>query len=308
MEDQVDLSCFVPEISVSFQWSYFYYINCVSPVTMLLSIWCFVSNAAVIIALFKNGIKSIRPGLLMLYSLTITDFLWGAIVAPVDSGFRLKHLLNIQVCEVYSEMSKVPLLGISSMLFAGTFLNLAIISVDRYLAVKTFVQYKLWVTRHRALVVCTVAWVVSITFGTLRQVSGLQSHFLNYLASGFAIIASAVIIVFQTMTLRLLRRHDKIVAAMKIEGNQANPANTANSAIERQLAKTTTYVVGMLALCFLPGAIVVVISAITKKPYIHFIYPVVSFAVTLCSCINPVLYYRGNEKVKRGILKLVKCQ
>ena len=308
MADQVDLSCFVPEISVSFQRSYFYYINCLSPVTMLLSVWCFVSNAAVIIALFKSGIKSIRPGLLMLCSLTLTDFLWGATFAPMVSGFRLKHLLSSQVCEVYSEMSKVPLLGLRAMLFAGTLLNLAIISVDRYLAVKTFVQYKLWVTRHRALVVCIVVWVVSITLGTLRQVSGLQSHFLNYLVSGVVIIVAAVIIVFQTMTLRLFRRHDKIVAAMKTEGNQASPADTANSAIERQLAKTTACVVGMLALCAIPGAIFLVISAITKKPYTQLGSPVVSLAATLCSCINPVLYYRGNEKVKREILKLVKCQ
>ena len=75
MEDQVDLSCFVQGISMSFQDSYFYYTNYISPLTMLLSVWCVLSNSAVIITLLRSGIKIIRPGLLMLCSLSFTDLL-----------------------------------------------------------------------------------------------------------------------------------------------------------------------------------------------------------------------------------------
>ena len=35
-----------------------------------------------------------------------------------------------------------------------------------------------------------------------------------------------------------------------------------------------------------------------------FFYPI----ATLCSGINPVLYYRGNTEIKNRITKLVKCQ
>ena len=265
MEDQVDQSCFVPDISVSFQKSYRYYVNWVSPFTMLMSAWCFFSNAAVIIGLLKSGIKSIHPGLLMLCSLTLTDIFWGATIAPIISGLRLIHLLNIQVCEVYSDMNKVPLVELTTVFYVSTLLNLAVISIDRYLAVKTFVQYKFWVTRGRALVVCIAIWVISITLATLRPVFGAQSQPLNFLAVGIIVIATAVIIVFQTITLRLLRRHNNNVAEIAMEGNQANPISTANATIERKLAKTTTFVVGMLALCFIPAAIVVLITAITKK-------------------------------------------
>ena len=134
MKDQVDQSCFIPGFSVSFQKSFFYIINWFSPFTMLLSVWCVVSNAAVIIALYRSGNKFIRPGLSMLCSLSITDRLWGATVAPVESGLRLKHLLNSQVCEMYSEFSKIPFISPPVVLYICTIFNLTIVSIDRFLA------------------------------------------------------------------------------------------------------------------------------------------------------------------------------
>ena len=62
----------------------------------------------------------------MLCSLSFTDLLWGATVASVDSSFRIKHLMNSQVCEVYSEMMAIPLFAPTAMSLAGTFSHLFI--------------------------------------------------------------------------------------------------------------------------------------------------------------------------------------
>ena len=308
MGDQVDdQSCFVPGISVSFQKGYFYYTNWIAPVTMLLSVWCVVSNASVIIALFRSGIRSVRPGLLMVCSLTITDLIWGAIVAPVNAGFRLKHFMNSQVCEVYSELAEMPKDVPVTVYVLGTFGNLTVISVDRYLAVHQVAQYRFLVTRRRALSACFLVWIMSVTVGTLRQVGSVPKYPLVFFGAGFIILTTAVIITAQIMTIRCLHLHNSTVAEMLAEGNQANPVNTPNAAIERALTKTTTYVVGALALIFIPAFCVMVASFITKKPLIKFVNPILHPLVTLCSGINPVLYYRGNKKVKEGISKLVKC-
>ena len=307
MQDQDDLSCFVPGIPISFQKSYFYYTNYISPFTMLLSVWCVLSNAAVIIAILRSGIRSIRPGLLMLCSLSFTDLLWGA-TTLMDSSIRIKHLTNSQVCEAFSEIGGLPIATFVTMTFVGTELNLATISIDRYLAVKTFVRYRSLVTRRRALVACSVVWVISSTLATIRQVGAIQLYLLSFLASGLVVLSAAVIIIFQILTFRLLRHHNNNVAEVMAEGNQANLGDSANARVERQLAKTATYVVGMLALVVVPISCVIMITVITKKAYIRLMFSVVFFLLTLCSCINPVLYYRGNEKVKQGISKLLKCQ
>ena len=124
-----------------------YYVNWVSPITMLLSIWCcFVSNAAVIVALLRSEIKSIRPGLLMLCSLSFTDLFRSVIAALTVLFIRLRHLLNSQVCQVYSEIETMPWASCTLITYIGTILNLTIISIDRYLAVRSVCQYRLWVT------------------------------------------------------------------------------------------------------------------------------------------------------------------
>ena len=77
----------IPGISVSFQRSFLYYANWFSLLTLLLSIWCFVSNAIVIIGLLRSGIRSLRPGLLIVCTLAFSDLMWGATVAPIYTGF-----------------------------------------------------------------------------------------------------------------------------------------------------------------------------------------------------------------------------
>ena len=112
----------------------------------------------------------------------------------------------------------------------------------------------------------------------------------------------------QILTIGELRRHNNNVAEMMEEGDQGNPVPSAIAAHERQLTKTLAYVVGLLILVFIPTAAALAASIITNKPLTHLMDPIVFPLVTLCSGINPILYYRGNEKVKQGILKLVKCQ
>ena len=212
MEDQADQSCFIPGIDLSFQKSYFYYTNLISPLTMLLSVWCCVSNAAVIVALLRNGVKSIHPGLLMLCSLTLTDFLWGAIVGPMNSSFRIKHLLNSQVCEVYSELEETPIILLLLMSFVCTMLNLAVISIDRYFAVTKFVQYKFLVTRPRTVVTLSVVWLTSIAIGPFH------SH-VRFMILGCGVLAGFIVIFVQVMTLFHLHHHNNNVADMMQEGS-----------------------------------------------------------------------------------------
>lgn len=150
---------------------------------------------------------------------------------------------------------------------------------------------------------------MSITSGFVREVAGQQSTLKNVLLPAISIPSVAIIVILQIMTIRLLRRHNRAVADMMEEGNAANPtANTANAAIERRLSEITTNVVGVLALIFVPVAFINILTVVTKTKYIELLGPVLSPLTIWWSSINPVLYYRGNEKVKQGIVRLVKCQ
>ena len=170
-ENPANQSCFIPGISETFQIRFFYYANWFSPLTMLLSTWCFVSNAIVIIGLLRSGIRSLRPGLLMVCSLAFSDLLWGTTVAPINAGFRVKNLMNSNVCEVSwqtFEMVETNLAIPFTMCFVGTIGNLMVMSMDRYLAVRSWLRYTVLVTRRRAVVSCSLVWVTSVTIGCLN--------------------------------------------------------------------------------------------------------------------------------------------
>lgn len=116
-------------------------------------------------------------------------------------------------------------------------------------------------------------------------------------------------IILQIKTVRLLRRHNKTVADIMDEGHQTrHAANTVNAATERRLSKITTYVMGGLALNFLPVVVLFLLMLVTKTKLFKLFGPLLTPLFMLWSSVNPVLYYRGNEKVKQGIFRLLKCQ
>ena len=305
-------SCFILGISVSFQRSFLYYANWFSPLTMLLSIWCFVSNAIIIIGLLTSGIRSLRPGLLMVCSLAFSDFLWGATVAPIYAGFRIKNLMNRNVCKVSWQMYEMveTNLGIPfTMCFLGTITNLAIMSIYRYLAVRTWHRYKVLVTRRRVVVVCSLLWVTSVTIGCLNQFKILSYAIFHLIMSSVVILSALVIIIFQMISLYSFRRHNNAVAQMMGDGgNQANTVSDQNAAAERELTKTTTYVVGILGLFFIPMACAIVTCIIVQNQVARFLHPFIIPLLTINSGINPFLFYRKNKRVRQALFNLIKCQ
>ena len=297
---------------MSFQIRFFYYANWFSPLTMLLSIWCCVSNVIVIIGLLRSGIRSLRPGLLMVCSLAFIDLLWGATVAPINAGFRIKNLMNSNVCEVSwqtFEMVETNLAIPFTMCFVGTIGNLMVMSIDRYLAVRSWLRYTVLVTRRRAVVSCSLVWVTSVTIGCLNQFKILSYTIFHLIMSSVVILSALVIIIFQIITLRSFRRHNNAVAQMmEGGGNQANSVSDQNAAAERELTKTTTYVVGILGLFFIPMACSIVTGIIVQKQVSRFLHPFIIPLFTINSGINPLLYYRGNKRVRQAVFNLIKCQ
>ena len=245
----------------------------------------------------------------MLCSLSFTDLFRSVIVALAFLFIRLRHLLNSQVCQVYSEIETMPWASCALITYIGTILNVTIISVDRYLAVRSVCQYRFWVTRRRALFACTVVWVVSIAVAIGKQVAGQDSYLKNILLPAISIPSGVTVIILQIKTVRLLRRHNKTVADIMDEGHQTqHAASTVNAATERRLSKITTYVVGGLALIFIPVIVIFLLMLVTKTKLFKLFGPLLTPLFMLWSSVNPVLYYRGNEKVKQGIFRLLKCQ
>lgn len=151
--------------------------------------------------------------------------------------------------------------------------------------------------------------MVSIAVAIGKQVAGQDSYLKNILLPAISIPSGVIVIILQIKTVRLLRRHNKTVADIMDEGHQTrHAANTVNAATERRLSKITTYVVGGLALIFIPVVVLFLLMLVTKTKLFKLFGPLLTPLFMLWSSVNPVLYYRRNEKVKQGIFRLLNCQ
>ena len=303
-------SCFLPQISRSVQKNFYSSANFVIlPITAVMGLWCFVSNTSIIIAVLRLGLQHIRPGLLILCSLTLTDVIWGSLIVLPYVGFRFKDLVTGNICSDSDEL-KGSIWSVSFFLgFIGAIGNLAVMSIDRYLAVSRAMQYRFLINSRRAFVACSLTWLTSFLYGVLRRSDVVPDNTFRTMTTSFVVIGAAVVIVIQAMTLRILRRHNSRVADMTAETQRVNPAlNAANAATERQLTVTVSYVVGILVLIFIPSACLISVLHLANLPILHIVDPLFFLGVTTCSSINPIIYHRKNAEIRNAISKLVKCR
>lgn len=306
-------SCFTPGISQTLQHDYFYYTNVVfTPVIALLGIWSVLSNGSVLIAILRGGIR-IRPGFLLLCSLTLTDLLWGGLVTPLYLRFRIKEIIESYVCSNRSDWDD-PLMTVSFFVcLFGTVGSLAVISLDRYLAVTKAMWYKVSVKLWHACLECVGVWLLSTFIVTAKITRIVPQNAIEAVEACFVIICACFIIIFQVLTLYALHKHNNTVAqdsgpAGPAQGN--NPVNgSVTASLERKLAVTTSWVVGELGLVLLPCAIVVIISKIFIKLPVSMLMEPLYFPISsLISSVNPILYHRRNPQIREGVSKLFKCQ
>ncbi|XP_078367456.1 cannabinoid receptor 2-like [Oculina patagonica] len=291
--EQAKRSCFSSGISHTPQLHFLYYSNFfLVPVTTLLGLWCFLSNGLVLIAILRGGLR-IRPGFLLLCSLTLTDVVWGGLVTPMFVRNRVNDLLSGKACTNPSDWKSSFMPVFFNLSLFSTLGNLGVISVDRYLAVAKPMWYKATVTMQHAIFACSGVWLASVLMVILRKMEVLPPIALEIFQTSLIIFFSCLVVGVQILTLVTLRKHNNAVAQVMEESARVNPA-TANNAIERQLAATTRHVVCLLVLLIIPLAFAMGLSMILGMKLSLFVRPMFYVFATLCSGINPVLYYRGN--------------
>ena len=297
--------CFFQGISQTLQLNYFYYSNfALTPITLLLALWCFLSNGFVLL-MFIKGKLQLRAGLCSLCSLTTTDVLWSGLVIPLYVSFRIKELLTGRACANKSDWDNPIMVTSFFLCVFSTVGTLGVMSVDRYLAVSKPMWYKVVIKNRHIITACCGVWLITLAMVILKQIALFPRKVVELFEACYMVICSSLIIVLQLFTLLVLRKHNNGVANLA-EGSAQR--NNRGNALERKLAILTRHVVGLLGITVIPVCILVVVSNILRTNLGPFAEPLYFTLATLCSGINPVLYYRGNSQIRQGITSLVKCQ
>lgn len=217
--------------------------------------------------------------------LALTDVLVGILAQPVFSAVTILTIQG-ETSKKYCTLQRFSKIVVRS-LCGASFSQLALISVERYLAIKHSFTYTSHVTKARILGLSALTWIRIVFQACLPFLITADKILLTISYFHFPFLL-ATIVFCQVAVYRESRRHAKHIAAQ-----QVSVEIRQKFLKERKALKLTTTVIFILLLCYLPSIIVRIFletSTITRVKTAHVAFFTTSFVAIINSLINPVIY------------------
>lgn len=264
----------------------------VHPLGMLIAVMSFVCNSLVIIIMARK--KSLQqPSMLMLCSLAVTDLLY----SPYCLSRDITTLTHEHMCP--DETSGAAHL-MSVLCLLATLTNVALISKDRYLAVRKPWWYRHHVTKSRAIKMICVAWFISILIMLLSFIQSKGQ--LMFIPSSSYVSLFIYFLCFFVIGFSYL--------GIFLKKNRPGNLEQLNaiSQREKRLANTVALILLILLLTFLPGVIFPLALHLAglqrgSKAY----RPFYTFLLLLNGFLNPLVNFGRSKEMRRGLRELFKC-
>lgn len=244
-----------------------------------------VLNALVMVAVkWKSRLRCHKSNIL-LATLASTDFMVGLLLQPVFVAELITLLLNKAfggVC-LLSHMSRV---GISCSSFTS-FLHLALLSGERFLALKRPFTHMYLVTTSRLLCASALAWLLPIILH-IRLPFGKTIILPTNL---FLMVVTMIFIIFCHVTVfRETRQHEQRLAAQQVTQEAREKFEK-----EKKAVKITFSILTVFVLCCLPFVAFRVVLQLTygnerRTGTVKVVGQLSRSALLLNSLLNPIIY------------------
>ena len=280
----------------------------------LVSIITTLSNVAVIIIFAKKSSLQ-SPSYLLLLALAISDLGVGLIVQPLYVAFIDQECRGNDE-NIYCQLSTACNFA-SSFFAAMSFFNMTAISVDRHLAVKLRLQYRMTVTRKRVTMVIFLLMLVSVLYALVDVLYTAAC----YIANAVIIPICLIITTFNYIYVgRMLRRQQNMIRSQSKErgasrrGSMTNQEGVSNPEPSghdgRRLKKnlvTMLYIYGTFLICYTPFVCFsIAIKFLGHEVAVHAAGHLTSSIVLINSCLNPAIYFWRMPEMRQA-LKLTLC-
>ena len=285
-------ACLLPNLPESLQQQMRNFTNYfVRPLGMLIATMSFVCNFLVVITVTRK--KSLQqPSMLMLCSLAITDLLY----SPYALFRDIRALTHEHRCP-NEVLAGVHLM--SALCLLATLTNVAVISRDRYLAVRKPWWYRHHVTKSRATKMTCVAWLIAILITLLSfiQSKGQMLFIPN---------ASYVSLVIYLLCFFVIGFSYLGICLKKNRSENADRVN-AVSLREKRLANTVALILLVLCVTFLPGLILPLALHLVGLQSLKAFRPFYTFLLLLNGFVNPLVNFGRSKDMRRGLSEFFKC-
>ncbi|XP_034158074.2 trace amine-associated receptor 13c-like [Pangasianodon hypophthalmus] len=304
-----DFSC--PERSVS-PAVYILLFVCAAAVVLL----TMCGNLLVIISVFH--FKQLHtPTNMLVLSLAVSDFLVGALVMPP------MLIWTIESCWIFDTVYCICFLITSYFLANISIYNVALIAVDRYLALSNPFLYTNTISKWTMCIVVSSNWCVclvyniacyyfNVSFMSFLKCPGECYPFMNDVLFAFDLVVTfifpcSVIIILYTLVFVIAKKHATAIRELNNHTRPKTQKITSHSMkSERKAAKVLGILVSVFLMCLLPYVIYSLLGDVIELQA----ETIQKLTVVVClnSTINPVIYALFYPWFRRCIKLIITLQ
>ena len=257
-------------------------------------------NALVIMAVkTKSRLRAIKSNIL-LACLATTDLMMGVIVQPM---FIASVIITVQgkittgSCELQNIRQHFM-----TVLSDASLIHLALISGERYVAMKHTFSYNAGlVTEARLLTCSSLAWLFTLILHAVHLTENKTVFFLT--KNVFIVLCVTFIIFCQIIVYREVRRHEQQLSTQQV-------TEEARQKIlkDKKAFKLTSIIVSLLFICYIPLCVFRVFllnfhrSMSLQTAYIGFFTNL--WLVVLNSFLNPIVYSVRTRQFRVAFIEL----
>ena len=238
---------------------------------------------------------------LLLCALAATDMVVGAVIQPIYVVGEMSLLTGSSLTEYCTQYTRVALLFLSPCI--ASLLLLALLSIERYLAMKYSLRYTDIITKGRVATAVITCWVIAVLppvflyFFSHHVRSIMTAVFIKSVS--FAVIAYCHISVFL-----VTRRH-----VIRIKSEQVSQDTKKKFLEEKKAAITTSIVVGFVLFSFVPLLVYTLLRPLLLKSYFGNLFisfkPVLQSFVLINSLCNPIIYCWRSSVLRKAFFELL---
>ena len=261
-----------------------------------------LGNAAFLLMLYKSlPFRTISN--LLLSSLAVADFLVGLVMDPVWVTRSLvtprssDHPLEIAIGCLWIQTSVTTTFG------------LCVVSLDRYIAVRSALQYHEIMTYNRCYAAVAFVWIASIAFGLspvlITNPANLPRLWMSVTVITFLLPMILILFCYYRIFVLARRQSRKI----STQHSHLRRARFAEGVRNRKTAKNVGFVVALFFLSWFPSLVVSFVdlkmSDHCRKNNMELAWLWVELVAFTSSGINPWLYSLRNNGFRREMKRVL---
>ena len=252
--------------------------------------------ANLLVLLAMRRVTSLRlPSKLLLCSLVMTDLGAGLVAQPLFAAFFFMKVLGPSSVQC-SLMFSLNFTG--SMFNGASFWTLTAISLDRYAALFSHLQYQHVVTTRRVLAGLTFIWSFSFF---------LASASIWKLSLWWILVTVSIGIGVPVISVTSIKIHRRLriqqVQPQAPEQAQQQAGNSLTMQRYRRTASAMMWVYALVLLCYSPFLVMALVTAIRQTALIVCIRDFTATVMLLNSCLNPFVYCLRLPEIRTEFMK-----